>query len=100
MRIGVGTIGVRLCAVARASSNVALGEDIDRAFGLRVCAWAGDGSGEGTGDAEGGLAIGSSGCVWLRVGVLRVLAFSRSSRSFAALFARRARRSLMLGFDP
>ena len=96
VRMAVGTIGATSGALT--SSNVASGEDMDRTFGLRGS--PGDGVGEGAGETDGCRKRSSGGCVWLRVGVLRVFAPSFSAvPSVAALFARRARRSFKLGFE-
>ena len=85
-----------------ASSNVALGEDIDRPLILRSGRAADDGGGSSS-DGFGGRDKDSTGIVSLRVGSLRSgsasFVLSTLSVDFAAPLAKRTRRSLRLGFE-
>ncbi len=95
--IGIGIIGEESEGTLL-SSKVALGEDIERPLTNRNGAVD---DMRGSPDCLGGSDIDSMGCVWLRVGVARVLCpgLSALSAGVGILLARRARRSLRLGLE-
>lgn len=99
VRIAIGTIGED-SEGGLGSSKVAFGEDIERPFTSRIGAGTADDLGTSS-DGLGGSDDDSTGCVWLRVGVARVLypGLLASSGDVGAPLVRRARRSLMLGFE-